>query len=145
MLKGIAVGLVLLLFLWVTSAWTAPPQGGFVLVVNVDNVLTSISRKDAERIFLIKKRGWSDGEKIAVVINRNQDVFHSFCFAVLKRSPRQFMIFQKKMLFRGQAMLPPMVKTDKEVVDFVASHRGGIGYVTPGTIGPGVKILQIEQ
>ncbi len=117
----------------------------FVLVAHADNAVTTISRQDAELIFLNRKRRWPDGGNIAVVINENPKIYDSFSYTVLKRSPRQYLIFRKKMLFRGQGMPPPTVKTDREVVDFVSAHINGLGYISPEAVTPAVKVVQVSQ
>jgi ABC-type phosphate transport system substrate-binding protein len=45
----------------------------------------------------------------------------------------------------GKGIWPPRTKeTDVEVVDYVASHPGGIGYVAVGTAVPStVKVLKV--
>jgi hypothetical protein len=120
-------------------------EADFVLVVNANNAVTTISRQDAELIFLSRKQSWSSGEKIAVLINENPKIYDTFSYTVLKRSPRQYLIFRKKMLFRGQGMPLPTVQTDKEVIDFVATHAGGLGYVSPEAVTPAVKVVAISQ
>ena len=143
-LKGSIGGVAIWACLFVTGAFAAPPDGKFALVVNIDNKVSTISRTQAELMFLGKKRSWPDGKTIAVIINENPQIYDSFSHTVLRRSPRQFLIFRKKMLFRGQGMPPPSVKTDKEVIEFISAHVGGIGYVSPEAVPLTVKILQIS-
>lgn len=119
--------------------------GDFVLVANVANGLTSITPQDVQLIFLSRKRSWPDGTIIAPVINENPKIYESFSYTLLKRSPRQYLIFRKKMLFRGQGMPPPTVRTDQEVVAFVAAHAGGLGYVSPEAVTQDVKVLALSQ
>ena len=68
-LKIVTGGLVLLLWLFASGAGAAASNGDFVLVVHPGNEVTRISRVDAERMFLNKKRRWSNGKNISVVIN----------------------------------------------------------------------------
>ncbi|MBU0960605.1 MAG: hypothetical protein KKD01_01920 [Proteobacteria bacterium] len=138
-------GLVLTLLLVAAGAGGTEQQSDFVMVINVHNEVTSISSKDAELIFLSKKRSWPDGKNISVVINENQKIADSFSHTILKRSPHQFLVFRKKMLFRGQGMPPPTLKTDKAVIEFVAGHVGGISYVSPDAVTPAVKVIPITK
>lgn len=142
--RGIDI-FILVIWLVAVKAGGAEQQDDFVLVVNVHNEVTSISRKDVELIFLSKKRSWPDGKNIAVVINENPKTADSFSNTVLKRSPHQFLVFRKKMLFRGQGMPPPSLKTDKAVIEFVAGHVGGISYVSPDAVTSAVKVIPITQ
>ncbi len=137
-------GLILVLWLLPCAPGWAAPQDKFVLVVNTNNSIISITRKDVELIFLSKKRFWPDGRSITVVINENPETYTSFSQTILKRSTRQYVIFQKKMLFRGQGMPPYTVKTDQDVINFVATHSASFGYVSPEAFTSLVKILPIS-
>lgn len=138
-------GLILVIWLFAVGAGGAEPQGDFVMVVNADNEVTTINRKDAELIFLNKQRSWPDGKNISVVINENPKIYDSFSHTVLRRSSQQFLVFRKQMLFRGQGMPPPTLKTDKDVVAFVGEHVGGISYVSPDAVTQAVKVVSILQ
>lgn len=138
-------GFVCLLWLFVTGVAECRAAADFVLVVNAAKDVATISRQDAELIFLSRKRSWADGENIAVVINENPKIYNSFSYTVLKRSPRQYLLFRKKMLFRGQGMPPPTVKTDREVIEFVAADINGLGYVSPEAVTSAVKVVLISQ
>jgi len=144
-LKRLIGGFALALWLFAAGAGTAVSGDYFVLVANVDNEVTSINRVQAERMFLGKKRRWPDGKKASVIINENPEIYESFSHTVLRRSPHQFLNFRKKMLFRGQGMPPPTVKTDRDVIEFVAGHVGGLGYVDPEAVTLAVKIISISQ
>ncbi|MDP3695126.1 MAG: hypothetical protein Q8R42_03310 [Desulfocapsaceae bacterium] len=145
MLKKRTGCLILALWLFAAGAAGAESQADFVLVVNADNDVTTISRKDAELIFLNKQRSWPDGKNISVVINENPKIYDSFSHTVLRRSSQQFLVFRKQMLFRGQGMPPPTLKTDKDVVTFVGEHTGSISYVSPDTVTLAVKVVSIIQ
>lgn len=136
--------LVLTLWLFALGAADCRAEANFVLVVHAGNEVASLTRQEVELIFLSRKRSWADGEKIAVVINENPKIYASFSYTVLKRSPRQYLIFRKKMLFRGQGMPLPTVQTDQEVIDFVSTHVGGFGYVSPEAVTPAVKVVPIS-
>lgn len=144
-LKGKAGGLILTIWLFAAGAVGAVPLDDFVLVVNAGNDVTTISREDAELIFLNKKRSWPDGKNIAVVINENPKTHDSFSHTVLRRSPSQFLAFRKRMLFRGQAMPSATLRTDNAVVAFVAEHAGGISYISPDAVTSAVKIVPISH
>ncbi len=144
-LKGYMGRFVVALWFFAVGVGDCRAEADFVLVVNAGNAVSSISRQEAELIFLSRKQSWATGEKIAVLINENPKIYKSFSYTVLKRSPRQYLIFRKKMLFRGQGMPLPTVQTDKEVIDFVSSHVGGFGYVSPEAVTPAVKVVAISQ
>lgn len=135
-----------LLVLWGLLLAAANPAGAaesFVLVANGNNQVKSLSRKDVALIFLSRKRSWPSGKNIAVVINENPKIYSNFTYDILKRSPRQYLFFRKKMLFRGQGMPPPSVQTDQEVINFITAHCNGLGYVSPQALTPEVRAIPI--
>jgi hypothetical protein len=146
-LKGYINGLALVVWLIATGAGAAAAaaDGDFVLVTHIDNDVTAISRMEAELMFLGKMRSWPNRKSTNVVINENPQIYGSFSRVILRRSPRQFLIFRKKMLFRGQGMPPPTVKTDKAVIEFVTAHVGGLGYVSPEAVTSDVKVVPISK
>lgn len=136
---------MLLWFVLAVGGGECRAEAEFVLVVNVASEVASMTSHEVELIFLSRKRSWPDGGNIAAVINENPKIYESFSYTHLKRSPRQYLIFRKKMLFRGQGIPPPAVQTDQEVIDFVAAHVGGLGYVSPEAVTPAVKVVPISQ
>lgn len=136
-------GLLLMVGLLLAAASQAAAADSFVLVANGNNKVESLSRRDVALIFLSRKRSWPNGKNIAVVINENPKIYSDFSYTILKRSPRQYLLFRKKMLFRGQGMPPPSVQTDQEVIDFVTAHCNGLGYVSPQAVTPEVRVIPI--
>ncbi|PLX51179.1 MAG: hypothetical protein C0613_00820 [Desulfobulbaceae bacterium] len=136
-------GLLVLLGLMAAAGTQAAAGDSFVLVANHNNQVESLSRKDVALIFLSRKRSWSSGKNIAVVINENPKIYSDFTYDILKRSPRQYLFFRKKMLFRGQGMPPPSVQTDQEVINFITAHCNGLGYVSPQALTPEVRAIPI--
>jgi hypothetical protein len=144
-LKGHIAGLALVLWLLTATGGHCRAGADFVLVANVANDVAGISRQEVELIFLSRRQSWPNGDKIAVLINENPKIYDTFSYTILKRSPRQYLIYRKKMLFRGQGMPLPTVKTDQEVIDFVSSHVGGLGYISPESVTPAVKVVPILE
>ena len=114
------------------------------LVVHPGNPVNHLGHAEARRIFLHKKRSWPSGERIKLVLNASSEVHGSFCAALLHRTPRQYMVFLKKMLFRGQAMPAPMLNSDKEVIRFIRSNPQALGYISPESVTSCVKVLQLR-
>ena len=115
-----------------------------VLVVNPDNPLSGITWRAAERIFLSKKTEWTQGELIHVVVNNDPEVYASFCRDILKKTPLQYLLYRKKMLFNGSGIPPRVMNNDEEVKDFVAASKDAIGFIRKDSLDPRVKELVIR-
>ena len=82
-ISAFAVGL----WLFVTGIVDLRAELPFVLVVNSENKVAAISRQDAELIFLSKKRSWPNEGNIRVVVNENPQIYSSFSYSVLRKTP----------------------------------------------------------
>ena len=115
-----------------------------IVVVNHDNALSGITRRAAERIFLSKKTEWTQGEHIHVVVNNDPEVYAAFCREILKKSPQQYLLYRKKMLFNGSGIPPLVMNSDAEVKAFVAATGDAIGFISKNSLDSTVKELVIR-
>ncbi|MBU4262691.1 MAG: hypothetical protein KKC76_12620 [Proteobacteria bacterium] len=115
-----------------------------ILVVNHENPLTGITWRAAERIFLSKKTEWTQGEHIHVVVNNDPEVYASFCREILKKTPLQYLLYRKKMLFNGSGIPPRVMNNDEEVKNFIAATKDAIGFIRNDSLDFRVKQLVIR-
>jgi hypothetical protein len=117
----------------------------FVVVVNVENPVDSITVDQLSRMFLKKIRQWEGGRAIHLVEQRaTAPVRKSFTERVHRRPASALAAYWQQQIFSGRAVPPPERSTDREIVDYVRATTDGIGYVTPGTaLGAGVRTLRI--
>lgn len=117
----------------------------FVVVVNVENPIDSITVDQLSRMFLKKIRQWEGGRAIQLVEQRTTaQVRRSFAERVHRRSASALAAYWQQQIFSGRAVPPPERSTDREIVDYVRATTDGIGYVSPGTpLGAGVRPLRI--
>ncbi len=57
---------------------------------------------------------------------------------------REVDAYWQGLVFSGKASPPPTVGSDQEVVSFVRSTPGAVGYVSAGADTGGVKVLTIN-
>jgi len=114
-----------------------------ILVVNHDNTLAGITARAAELIFLSKKTEWTQGEHIHVVVNNDPEAYAAFCREILRKTPLQYLLYRKKMLFNGSGIPPLVMDTDEEVKNFIAATRDAIGFISKDSLDPRVKQLVI--
>ncbi len=97
---------------------------------------SQIPRGVLSAIFLKQALKWGDGSPVAPVDQSTQSaVRRQFSSDVLKQGIVQVQVYWQRKIAAGQ--VPPPVKTsDEEVVAFVASTPGAIGYVSPSTTLP---------
>jgi len=119
----------LLLALLLSSGVSAAPVQEFVVVVHKDRKISSLSGSDLKRIFLGKQKKWPDGEAVIPVFNLNREVYDLFAREMLNKSEAQLKTYWRKQLFSGQQMMPQMVNSNEEIVDYLSRSTNAISYL----------------
>ncbi len=118
----------------------------FQVVVHAGAGLTEISRDDLSRIFQKKSGRLPSGEN-ANPVDRGDDaaVREAFSQAVHGRSAQQIAAYWQQQVFSGKDFPPQQKDSDQEVLAYVASTTGAIGYVAAGaSVGAGVKVVRVS-
>ena len=140
----------ILLIAAVAAIMTAPvaaQQGGYIVIVNDANVVSALSTEEVSKIFFKKAQRWSNGvDVVAVDQPENAAVREAFSVAVHGKSVGAVRAYWQQQIFSGRAVPPAERPSDEQVVAFVRSTPGAIGYVSAGaTLAPGVRRLQIVR
>ena len=120
---------------------------GYKIVVHRDNRVAAISRTELTQLFLKKKGQWADGTPVSPV-DRDPDaaVRARFSSDVLHKDVATIKSYWERQLFTGHATPPPVLRSDREVLAFVANARGAVGYVAPDTQLPdGVRSVDVSE
>ena len=117
----------------------------FQVVVNAAAGTDEISTGDLSKIFQ-KKAGKLPSGESASPVDQDKDaaVRESFSQAVHGRSANQIESFWQQQIFSGKDVPPEKKGSDAEVLDFVRSNPGAIGYVSgSASLGAGVKVIRV--
>jgi ABC-type phosphate transport system substrate-binding protein len=128
------------------AARRAGAADSFVVVVNAGNPAVSLEAQTISDLFLKKSEAWPDGTKAAPVdLDENSSSRTSFSNRIHHKSTAAVKSYWQKMIFSGRDVPPPEKSSPDEVLAFVRSRRGGIGYVPASTVlGAGVKVLVVK-
>lgn len=118
---------------------------GPVVIANASVSDASLSQSDIQKIYLGKKSSWSDGSKIIPVTLAEGDTHEAFCNSLVKKSASQFSTFWKQAIFTGKGTPPRSFTTEAELVAYVGSTAGAIGYVSSGTNTGSSKVIQVHE
>ena len=136
------LSLFLLCFLWIGSLAQA---ADFKIIVNTSNPASSMEKGKISKLFLKKVSKWDDGGGVSPVdLEVSSDIRENFSKDVHGKSARQIKNYWQQQLFSGKAAPPPEKGNDDDVVNFVKTNTGAIGYVSAGTSVEGVKVIKIE-
>lgn len=129
----LALCLCALVVPWSTGS-AQNPSLGFVVIVNRSNPQTTIARAEVSRMFLKQVQRWANGREVQPVdLTVSAAPREAFSRHVHSRSATSVASHWRQQIFAGRGVPPPEQASDAEVLRYVASHAGGIGYVGPGT------------
>jgi ABC-type phosphate transport system substrate-binding protein len=141
----ILVNTVVVFLLWISSSSSALAESGFQVVVHPANSVNSVDQKYLAEIFLKKKIYWPDNRGIFVVdMVANSDVRRQFSERILDRPVSAVRNYWQQLLFSGRGVPPPELKSEQEVLEFIASHEDAIGYVSGSADVGGLKAVKIK-
>ena len=117
------------------------------VVIHAENDVRAIKRSELAAIFLGRKSTWDSGRRIIPTLQSEKNsVTRDFLRDVLGKSLSQYRAYWKRRLFSGGGAVPKPLQTSAEVIAFVGSHRGAIGFVEKSTeTNDKVVALQISD
>ena len=122
-------------------------QSGYQVIVNKSNSVSSMSKAEVSRMLLKKTAAWQDGIQSAPVdLPPESSVREAFTKDVLNKTVSAVKSYWQSQIFTGEKLPPEEVKSENDVLNWVESHPGGIGYVSSGTSlsGKNVKKVQVN-
>lgn len=113
----------------------------FAVIVN-PAAPDGISKEDVAKIFLAKSKKFADGSA-SNPVNQTSGAppREPFEKTVLGKSPKQVKAYWSRLIFTGKAVAINELKSDQEVVNFVSSTPGAIGYVDTSAVNESVKVI----
>jgi ABC-type phosphate transport system substrate-binding protein len=116
-----------------------------LIIIHPDNSNTAISQQEIKNIFLGKKTHWADGSRIKIVVQKRGSAHDSLLKSTIGMTSVSFRNYWRKRVFTGSSRPPKTFKSDSDVVAFVASKPGSVGYINSDYKHNGVIKLQISQ
>lgn len=117
----------------------------YQVIVNSANPTPSLTHDQLRKIFLKKMVKWDSGTPIVPVDQlANSPVRAVFTKIVHEKTVAAISSYWQQQIFAGRDVPPAEKSGDAAVVAFVKANPGAIGYVTGGTSGDGIKVLNIK-
>ncbi len=118
---------------------------GFKVVVHPGVGAHSISTSDLGRMFLKQSSRWPDGALIRPVdLNVGSEVRRAFSEEVVGRTVAAVRSYWQQAIFSGRGVPPPELESDADVIAFVSSTVGAIGYVSLGAEIGEARTIEVE-
>jgi len=117
----------------------------FKIVANPSVPTGSLSREALSQVFLKKNHNWPDGSRaVPVDLVIGSPTREAFSHDVHGRGSAAIDAYWQKQVFSGREVPPITKANDSEVIAFVRSTPGAIGYVSDGSPTAGVKSVDIQ-
>lgn len=104
--------------------------------------VTRVDRKFVADAFLKKRTRWNDDLVIRPVdLGPSSAVRRRFSENLLGRTVQAVRRYWNQQVFSGRGVPPPQVASEADVVEYVLTHPGAIGYVSDSVDLRGAKII----
>lgn len=137
----LALSSAALIFAW----WSLAQPSTFKVIVHPDNPVASLTKKDVSNLFLKKTGRWDELRERVEPVDLDATVREDFSQQIHGRSLSAIKSYWQKQIFSGREVPPPELKTDSEVIAFVAGRQGAIGYVSAAASLDGVKEVVVVK
>ena len=119
--------------------------GGYKVVINSSNPLTSLSKAELARIFTKKSTQFSDGRKASPVdLPVDASARDSFSKSVLGKPAAAMNSYWQQQIFSGKDV-PPPIRSEDAAISFVRSSENGIAYVSAAADTAGVNVVTVVE
>jgi len=117
----------------------------YKIIVNNSVPVASLSKKAASDLFLKKTTKWEDGTAVMPVDQTDSSTAREgFSKAVHGKPAAAVKSYWNQQIFSGREVPPVEKKTDAEVLSFVRSTAGAIGYVSDAAAVDGVRVVTVN-
>jgi len=130
---------ILLAFLALAAAGARAADGVFITHPSGPD---AVSKEEIKSILLGNKTKWDSGTLIHLAVLADGSIHDGIVQEYTARSADQFEKYWKKQVFTGKGSAPESLKSDSEMIAYVAKTPGAFGYV--GAAGAGVKVLTVK-
>jgi ABC-type phosphate transport system substrate-binding protein len=139
--------IILLVFFAITLGLSnAGSAQKYKVIVHSENQVKEIKRTHLDKIFLKKQSKWEDGTKIKPVnLSKESSVRVAFTKEVHKKTVSAINAYWQKQIFTGKGVPPLEKANDKDVIAYVKSNPGAIGYVSGTANTDGVNTIMITK
>jgi hypothetical protein len=103
-----------------------------------------VSPDEIKGVFLETKTSLADGSHVEPVLLKGGGVHDAFVKQYTGKTTAALGNYYRSLVFTGKGAMPKMFATDAEVVAYVKSTRGAIGYVGAGARTDGVNVLDVK-
>jgi ABC-type phosphate transport system substrate-binding protein len=115
-----------------------------VVIANSGVKASEVSADELRDVFTGDKSSLKDGSKVTPVTLKGGADHEAFLKAYVGKNDPAFRTGWRSLVFTGQGSMPKTFDTEPEMVNYVASTPGAIGYVGKDTAHDKAKTLAVK-
>jgi len=115
-----------------------------LIIVNKEISIKSLSLNTLIDIYTNNRTKWDNGEKIYVSMLKKGPVHDAFSNQLIGMAPRKLISIWKKVIFTGIGTPPKVLNSEAEMIQYVATTKGAIGYISASTSAENVIVFKIN-
>lgn len=135
-------GITLLVLTITGTSFSGETGQELTLIANPSVRISEISRSGLKDIYLGNITTWPNDARIYLTVLKTE-IHNHFTKEYLKKTPFQFRAFWRKRLYTGEGQLPETFRSKDELIRFIRSTRGAIGYIDGDLSVKGLKTIRI--
>ena len=132
------------LVLAVGRATADPNTASIRVIVNAKSSVAKLERRQVSDLFLKKRSRLGNANAAPVDLGPKSEVRARFSRQILQRDLASVRSYWAQLVFSGRGVPPPELASERDVVEYVASHAGAIGYVSGSASLVGVKAVEVD-
>lgn len=117
--------------------------GDVRIIANPSVKAEAISASEIKSVFLEERNSLRDGTRVEPVLSQGGPAHATFLKDYLGQNNDALQNYYRTLVFTGKGSMPKTLRSDEEVVAYVAKTRGAIGYVSSTAPVDGVKTLAV--
>ncbi len=109
--------------------------GELVIIVNAENSVSELSPQEVRKYMLKEAISWPNGKKVRSVDRKGAPPQRkAYLKGVVNMNPDQLEKYWVGQRYKNGVPLPPKLSSDQQVIEYVQSFAGAVGYVSSGSI-----------
>ena len=128
---------------------TFAKDNSFVVIVNVDNPDSVITKDALSDIFLKKTKKWESMNETTLPIDlvEKSKIREAFSQEIHDRNIAAIKSYWQQKIFSGRGVPPPEKETDDDIISYVEQHKGAVGYISKSVslTSDKVKIIKVKK
>jgi len=115
-----------------------------VVIANAGVKESAVTTAELRDVFTGAASTLKDGSRAVPVTLKTGGTHDAFLKEYLGKNDAAFRATWRSLVFSGAAIMPKLLNSDEEMVDYVARTSGAIGYVSASAKTGGVKVLTVH-